>query len=260
MSWEIILGQRFRNKHCRYLSLAQRSNVHQSHIVHLNRQNTSTPSCGVLFAIMAFRSTSIFRLLFSACSLVALVASYTPLEDATLKSLRDPGADFDINEGELLAPILRVRVSGTEGNTAVQHHFKDYFHDYLPKWNLEMQNSTSTTPTSDGKEIPFTNIIFYRDPPWTRPGDAGRLTLVAHFDSKLTPEGFIGAVDSAAPCAMLMYLARELDTALTKKWEGMLAEGKYTGLEEEKGIQILFLDGEEAFKSWTSTDSLYGAR
>jgi glutaminyl-peptide cyclotransferase len=31
-------------------------------------------------------------------------------------------------------------------------------------------------------------------------------------------------------------------------------------LEEEKGIQILFLDGEEAFVSWTHTDSLYGAR
>jgi hypothetical protein len=32
------------------------------------------------------------------------------------------------------------------------------------------------------------------------------------------------------------------------------------GLEEEKGVQILLLDGEEAFVQWTSTDSLYGAR
>ena len=31
-------------------------------------------------------------------------------------------------------------------------------------------------------------------------------------------------------------------------------------LDSNRGIQILLLDGEEAFKSWTSTDSIYGAR
>lgn len=189
------------------------------------------------------------------------VASYTPLGAATLKALPDPAGDFDIKNGQLLSPILRPRVSGTEGNYAVQNHFINFFRTNLPKWNVEMQNSTSTTPTSNGEEIPFVNIIASRDPPWTTPGNVGRLTLVAHYDSKLTPNGFIGATDSAAPCAMLMYLAQQLDGPLTKKWKSMLEEGKYAGLdEEEKGIQILFLDGEEAFKSWTHTDSLYGAR
>ncbi len=87
----------------------------------------------------------------------------------------------------------------------------------------------------------------------------GRLALVAHYDSKITPDGFIGATDSAAPCAMIMHAARNVDEALTTKWEAMQAEG-LSGLEEEKGVQILFLDGEEAFVSWTNTDSLYGAR
>jgi len=41
----------------------------------------------------------------------------------------------------------------------------------------------------------------------------------------------------------------------------MVAEGiGGDGLEEEKGVQIILLDGEEAFLSWTATDSLYGAR
>jgi glutaminyl-peptide cyclotransferase len=31
-------------------------------------------------------------------------------------------------------------------------------------------------------------------------------------------------------------------------------------VEMDMGIQILLLDGEEAFQSWTDTDSLYGAR
>lgn len=107
--------------------------------------------------------------------------------------------------------------------------------------------------------MPFSNIIITRDPPWTKPGDVGRLALVAHYDSKLTPTGFIGATDSAAPCAMIMHAARSVDKALTAKWAIMEAEGR-SGLEEEKGVQILFLDGEEAFVSWTDSDSLYGAR
>lgn len=71
--------------------------------------------------------------------------------------------------------------------------------------------------------------------------------------------GFIGATDSAAPCAMIMHAARSVDEALSRKWDAMQAEGM-SGLEEEKGVQILFLDGEEAFLSWTDSDSLYGAR
>lgn len=99
-----------------------------------------------------------------------------------------------------------------------------------------------------------------RDPPWAKSGDVGRLTLVAHYDSKLTPEGFIGATDSAAPCAMIMHAARSVDAALTKKWDAMVAAGEDGGLSEDVGLQILFLDGEEAFENWTDEDSLYGSR
>ncbi|KAF2456825.1 hypothetical protein BDY21DRAFT_346184 [Lineolata rhizophorae] len=61
---------------------------------------------------------------------------------------------------------------------------------------------------------------------------------------------------------MLMHAARTLDEALTRKWEAMEAEGagEDGGLEAEKGIQIILLDGEEAFVAWTAQDSLYGAR
>lgn len=56
-----------------------------------------------------------------------------------------------------------------------------------------------------------------------------------------------------------MHAARSVDEALTAKWAAMEADGS-RGLEEEKGVQILLLDGEEAFVSWTDEDSLYGAR
>jgi glutaminyl-peptide cyclotransferase len=207
---------------------------------------------------MATRLIQTLRLLVCVILTVAVTA-YTPLSDETLQSLPSAGTDFDIKTGSILAPILIPRVPGTPGSAAVQQHFVDWFTTHLPKWTIEFQNSTSTTPATGDKQIPFVNIIVTRDPPWSQPGDVGRLALVAHYDSKLTPPGFIGATDSAAPCAMIMHAARSVDEALTTKWATMEADGS-SGLEEEKGLQILLLDGEEAFVSWTNTDSLYGAR
>lgn len=188
--------------------------------------------------------------------------AYTALSDATLRSLPEPGDDFNIDSGALLAPILRTRVPGSPGSQAVLFHFVDFFSQNLPEWRITFQNSSQVTPTSNGKAIPFTNMIATRDPPWAKgDGDVGRLALVAHYDSKLTPEGFIGATDSAAPCAMLLHAARSLDKALTRKWEAMEAAGDTSDdLEGHKGVQILLLDGEEAFRTWTHDDSLYGAR
>ncbi|KAF2743638.1 glutaminyl-peptide cyclotransferase precursor [Sporormia fimetaria CBS 119925] len=194
-------------------------------------------------------------------SLAAVLArgwAYKTVSDDTLRHIPGPGDDFDIHKGALLAPILRPRVSGTENNTLVLRHFIDFFKTNLPEWRLELHNSTSTTPTSHGKEIPFVNLIATRDPPGTNVGDVGRLAMVAHYDSKLTPKGFIGAIDSAAPCAMLMHMARTVDAALTKMWEAQ--KDNLNDLEGAKGVQILLLDGEEAFVSWTATDSLYGSR
>ncbi|MCJ1375443.1 hypothetical protein MMC20_006679 [Loxospora ochrophaea] len=196
--------------------------------------------------------------------LVCFVRAYTTLKEESLRLLPDPSEDFDIYSGALLSPILRPRVPGSQNSTYVLYHFVDFFKTNLPKWDISFQNSTSKTPATGDKDVPFVNMIATRDPPWTKPGEVGRLTLVAHYDSKIHPTGFVGATDSAAPCAMIMHAARSVDTALTKKWEGLQAEGvgpdDFGGFGEHQGIQILFLDGEEAFMSWTHDDSLYGAR
>lgn len=212
------------------------------------------------FAMLQLRSLLLPALLL-VC-LVDLVATYTNLSDSTLKLLPDAGNDFDIHTGALLAPILVPRVPGTPGSLAVLSHFIEFFKTNLPAWHLELQNSTSKTPTSGNAEIPFVNFIATRDPPWASPGQVGRLALVAHYDSKLTPTGFIGATDSAAPCAMILHAARSIDKALTRKWASTHSDGvgDLGDLDEEKGVQIIFLDGEEAFQSWTDSDSLYGAR
>ncbi|KAJ5895182.1 hypothetical protein N7495_006873 [Penicillium taxi] len=192
------------------------------------------------------------------CSLPGF--AYEKLSDDTLKAIPRPGHDFNIHNGAILAPILRTRVAGTPGHDAVLEHLVTFVRTMLPKWELEFQNCTSQTPASAGKQVPFVNVIAYRDPPGTSVGDVGRLTFVAHYDSKLTPTGFIGAIDSAAPLAMIMHAMRNIDDALDKKWAAMKAQGIDTSLEEQRGIQLLFLDGEESFHRWTDTDSLYGAR
>ena len=185
------------------------------------------------------------------------------LSDEFLRALPSPGDDFNIKTGRILAPILIPRVSGTEGSTKVLNHLVEFFRIYLPEWDISFQNSTWKTPATGDRDVPFVNMIATRDPPWTRPGEVSRLTMVAHYDSKYTPSGFIGATDSAAPCAMLMHAARSLDAALTNKWEALRAEGiESDGIfgDNDKGLQLIFMDGEESFISWTDTDSLYGAR
>lgn len=189
------------------------------------------------------------------------VIAYTPISDSTVNALPPIGDDLDIQNGKLLAPLLITRVPGTDGQVKAQSHLANFFRQTLPSWSLSWHNHTGTTPMTGDKQIPFQNIILRRDPPWALEGDVGRLTLVAHYDSKVTPDGFIGATDSAAPCAMLMHVARSVDDALTRLWEGMEEDGSAGDpFVEAKGVQILFLDGEEAWQKWTKTDSLYGAR
>ncbi|KAF2863285.1 glutaminyl-peptide cyclotransferase [Piedraia hortae CBS 480.64] len=204
----------------------------------------------------------IFLALFLLPSAIRQTLAYSVLSNSSLTKIAPPDDDFDVQHGPLLAPILRTRVPGTEGSKAVLSHFVNFF-STLPEWKLTFQNSSSVTPTSGGKKVPFHNLIATRDPPWLkdRQGDVGRLALVAHYDSKLTPKGFIGATDSAVPCAILLHAARTLDEALTRRWAAMEADGSANHLDAEpQGVQLIFLDGEEAFATWTHTDSIYGAR
>lgn len=192
--------------------------------------------------------------------LVLFANCYEKISDQVLKTLPEATADFDIHDGSLLAPILRPRVPGSKDILEVLQHFVDFFEKNLPDWHVELHNTTMDTAL--GHKLPFVNFIATRDPPWAKPGHVGRLALTAHYDSLIEPEGFVGAVDSAAPCAMLMHIARSIDTALTNKWQAM--EAKRDSLDEdaieEKGIQIILFDGEEAFVHWNDADSIYGSR
>jgi hypothetical protein len=76
---------------------------------------------------------------------------------------------------------------------------------------------------------------------------------------------FVGATDSAAPCAMLLDLAESLTPLLKARHDrvtsqqGILRDGFDEEESSDTTLTILFLDGEEAFHDWTDTDSIYGA-
>lgn len=203
-------------------------------------------------------SSSLFQSFLVFALFLLSASAYKTLSDNFLTLVPSPGTDFDIDNGPLLAPILIPRVSGTENSTRVQEHFVRFFQTELPKWQVIWQNSTATTPVTG--ETPFRNLIFRREPPWVKPGQSNLLTLVAHYDSKYSPPGFIGATDSAAPCAILMHVARSIDKYVTQMHDEMAALGEGGRYDMDMGVQILFLDGEEAFLAWSATDSLYGAR
>jgi glutaminyl-peptide cyclotransferase len=190
----------------------------------------------------------------------SLAIAYKPLSDSFLRAIPSPGEDIDPNNGALLAPILIPRVPGTPGQEVAQQHFANYFKTQLPNWSFEWQNSTSKTPIPGWTELPFANMIFKREPPWVKPGQANLLTLVAHYDSKYQPKDFIGATDSAAPCAMMMFVAKVIDGHVQRMYDEMQELEEGGTVEMDMGVQIIFLDGEEAFDKWTDDDSLYGSR
>ncbi|CAI2184186.1 3923_t:CDS:2 [Funneliformis geosporum] len=140
---------------------------------------------------------------------------------------------------DFLPSLLIPRVPGTENNTKVNSFIVNKFTEL--KWHVETDDFTDNTPYG---QINFSNIIVTKDIKATK-----RLVFAAHFDSKyFDHQEFVGATDSAVPCAMLMELAYSLDKYLDKRKQ------------EDATLQIIFFDGEEAFKYWTHDDSIYGSR
>ncbi len=140
--------------------------------------------------------------------------------------------------------IAVVRVPDTPGIRQVETFIKTQLGALGDLFTVEVDEFVSATPFG---QKTFRNIVA------TLKRDAGlvprsrRLVLAAHYDSKYFPgSDFVGATDSAVPCAMLLDMARMVAASETRPlaW----------------GLQFVFFDGEEAFQQWTATDSTYGSR
>ncbi|XP_068441347.1 glutaminyl-peptide cyclotransferase-like a [Clinocottus analis] len=148
-----------------------------------------------------------------------------------------------------LRPILIERLPGTAGSLAVQQHISSALSPLAAGWAVDLDSFQSPTPRGP---VTFTNIVATLDPSAPR-----MLLLACHYDSKALPPDphapekvFLGASDSAVPCAMMLELVTSLDAQLLS----------YKLQKLPVSLQLVFFDGEESFEEWTATDSLYGSR
>ncbi len=110
-------------------------------------------------------------------------------------------------------------------------------------------------------QVEFTNIVATLDPTATR-----RLVLACHYDSKKLPN-FVGATDSAVPCAILIDIALSLQQKLNELKQNVREKERrkiyFVFFFCQRGnptLQLIFFDGEEAVRDWTATDSIYGSK
>lgn len=146
-----------------------------------------------------------------------------------------------LNFNEILDNILIPRVVGSVGHTKVKEYIKKTMANL--DWSIEIDSFDDDTPNM-GK-LRFENIIATLNPKAER-----YLILACHYDSKYFPnEEFLGATDSAVPCAMLINIATVMQTLFEQNHRAT-----------DYSLKFVFFDGEEAFKEWSATDSIYGAR
>ena len=104
---------------------------------------------------------------------------------------------FDVT----LDPILVPRVVGTANHARVRQFIVDQMQSL--SWDVTTDKFSDNTPL--GKKN-FETVISTLDSKAHR-----QLVLACHYDSKYSREGtFVGATDSAVPCAMMISLARDL--------------------------------------------------
>ncbi|XP_059059130.1 glutaminyl-peptide cyclotransferase-like [Achroia grisella] len=140
----------------------------------------------------------------------------------------------------ILDEILIPRVVGTPNHEKVGNYISNEMRNL--GWDVTENVFPDQTPVFG--TLNFKNIIAKLNP------DADRyLVLACHYDSKYTREHvFVGATDSAVPCAMMIDLAKVMSAQLNKLKKSNLS------------LMFIFFDGEEAFRLWGPNDSIYGAR
>jgi Zn-dependent M28 family amino/carboxypeptidase len=124
------------------------------------------------------------------------------------------------------------RPSGSAANAKLRASI----HAQLANCGCEVTNDAFTAQTPDGP-VAMENIIA------KFPGKSGRgIAITGHFDTKRL-DNFVGANDGGSSTGILLEMAAVLK-----------------GQPRVDDIYVVFFDGEEAVRDWTSTDSVYGSR
>jgi glutaminyl-peptide cyclotransferase len=191
-----------------------------------------------------------FVLLCWALLSARLVHTYEGLSHRSLQEIASidtqrlalDGADINSH----FTHLNKTRTPSSKGSKEVQDyitgHFESLNSQSTNKWEIELDKF-------EENGLNFTNIVLTKSPPTV----SKYLVLAAHYDSLIKIEGFIGAIDSAVSCGILLDIAETLNSLLDKNFD----EEEY---DLDIGLKIVFFDGEEALVQWGPTDSIYGAR
>lgn len=145
-------------------------------------------------------------------------------------------ATYEVTK-QLLA-VAPKRFNGSPGHLAAEQFIKAHFAPEIAKGNFETDQFTASTPL--GMQTMRNYIVRY-------PGKKdGIIVLASHYETNypLKDINFVGANDGACTSALLIEL------------------GAYFRAHPPEGysVWLVFDDGEEAVKSWSASDSLYGTR
>ncbi len=126
------------------------------------------------------------------------------------------------------------RYMGSENHKKLERYIIDHLK------GDQVEDDAFTADTVEGK-FPVRNIIA------KFPGAKdGIIVILGHYDTvyPLRSSGFVGANDGGSSTAILLEYANQLRD---KKRDGY-------------SVWLVWTDGEEAVKTWSATDSLYGTR
>ncbi len=134
--------------------------------------------------------------------------------------------------------VAPKRWIGSEGHAKAEAFIADHFKAEAEKGNFEVDSFSASTPA--GLLSMHNLIVRY-------PGKRdGVIVLATHYETNypLRELNFVGANDGAATTALLIQI------------------GSYLRAHPPEGysVWLVFDDGEEAIRSWTGSDSLYGTR
>lgn len=173
------------------------------------------------------------RLLQGICCLLVLAASAWSQHSAAHISGQ---AAYNLTEQYLAAAPKRW--IGSPGHAAAEQFIKAHFAPEVAKGNFETDTFSASTPAG---LLPMTNFIAKF--PGKRPGI---IVIASHYETNypLRDLNFVGANDGGSTTGLLIEL------------------GSYLRAHSPEGytVWLVFDDGEEAVRSWSSSDSLYGTR
>ncbi len=132
----------------------------------------------------------------------------------------------------------QVAIGPRAAGTAANAETRRYIMSTLAGFGIKAAEQPFDADTPIGR-VKMANVIA------TLPGArAERIIIASHFDTKPFKDiRFVGASDGASSTAALLELGRVLQAK-----------------QRPLTIELLFLDGEEAFEQWTGTDHTYGSR